>query len=83
MSAPNNQPISREDKARFEAYRVANPSWGHLALVLKSGSNVKDGHVLHCQKEAARHGDQEAYELADILLSLSKSQRIKLGQQLG
>lgn len=83
MSAPNNQPISREDKDRFKAYyQSGERGWGPLSLVLKSSLNVKDGHVVACRQAAVEACDDEAIELADILAGLSKSQRIKLGQQL-
>lgn len=84
MTAPNNQPLSREDKDRFKAYyHKANNGWGPLNLVLKSSANVKDSHVAFCRQSAVEACDNEAVELADILAGMSKSQRIKLGQQIG
>lgn len=76
MTAPNNKPLSQEDKARFAAYKGTS-----LHLVLNN-NNVKDGHVEHCIQTAARHGDQEGYELGLILRGMSKSQRLKLARSL-
>ena len=84
MTAPNNQPLSREDKDRFKAYyNRGERGWGPLSLVLKSSLNVKDGHVAACRTAAVEACDDEAVALADILATMSKSQRIKLGQQIG
>ncbi|AND75159.1 hypothetical protein pf16_236 [Pseudomonas phage pf16] len=81
MTAPINKPVSEAVKDRFRAYYAANPSWGWLHIVLED-QNIHDGHVIHCQNRAAQHGDQEAYELADELLKMSKSQRIKLSREI-
>ncbi len=80
MSAPNNQPITKQQHDRFKAYYKTNKGWLWLSLVLDK-RNIHDSHVLACQRHAAQHGDQEAYELCDILLTMSKSQRVKLGKE--
>ena len=81
MSAPVNQPISREDKDRFKAYKKLNPAWGSLHIVLDD-LNVKDGHVNFCLQQAQDQGDTEGAYLAGVLLGMSKSQRIKLAQTI-
>lgn len=82
MTAPTNQPLDKVTLERFKAYKKANPSWGHLHIVLDDG-NVKDGHVRSCREMALKANDTEGVELADILLTQSKSQRIKLGNRFG
>ncbi|MNF12934.1 hypothetical protein D3C80_2146010 [compost metagenome] len=42
--------------------------------------NVQDCHVADCQKQAARFGDREAFELCDELFTMSKTQRLKLAK---
>ena len=81
MTAPNNQPLSKEDFSRFARYQrdMGGNSVFHIVLENK---NIKDSHVQFCRELAVKHNDQEALELADILLSLSKSQRLKLANKL-
>lgn len=77
MTAPKNQPLDKVTLDRFKAYLRANPSWGNLHIVLDD-KNVKDGHVQFCRQQAVKAKDTEGVELADILLTQSKSQRLKL-----
>ena len=84
MTAPNNQPLSKEAFNRFKAYQQQQhfnngSSCFHIVLENK---NIKDSHVQFCRELAVKRNDQEALELADILLSLSKSQRLKLASKL-
>lgn len=79
MSRPSAVITVPEVKARFEVYRLNNPSWGSLHTVLED-NNVKDDHVQSCIRYALEEGDQEGVELGNILLKMSKSQRLKLGQ---
>lgn len=65
-------------KERFAAYHKAHPAWGHLHLVLEE-RNVSDGCVRYCIEAALEAGDEEAAELGEILLTMSKTQRVKIG----
>jgi hypothetical protein len=80
MTAPNNIPLDQVTLDRFKAYRKAHDGWGSLRIVLADG-NVKDKHVTQCQEMALKGNDVEGAELANILLTQSKSQRIKLGKR--
>lgn len=79
MTAPNNKPLSEADKALFAQYYRENPAWGHLHIVLDD-ENIHENHVLYCRNEAERLGDTQAVYLADVLLGMSKSQRLKLSR---
>jgi hypothetical protein len=64
---------------RFAAYylRPGNGAWGSLHIVLDDG-NVEDEFVRHCIGFALEDGDTEGIALAEILLTMSKTQRAKL-----
>lgn len=81
MTAPVNKPISEENLNRFKEYFLSkNGSWGHLHLVL-GNQNIKDNHVRAAKESALMANDMEAHILCDILLTLSKSQRMKISKQ--
>lgn len=83
MTAPNNQPLSKEAFNRFKAYQHQHFGNGSSCFhIVLENKNIKDGHVQFCRELAVKRNDQEALELADILLSLSKSQRLKLANKL-
>ena len=63
---------------RFQAYRFNNPTWGTLHIVLEDG-NVADKDVQWCIEHAREHGDDEGAALAEILLTMSRTQRQRLG----
>ena len=65
--------------ARFAAYyeRPGNAAWGSLHIILED-DNVRDADCEHCIKYATEKGDTEGAELAAILLSMSRTQRLKL-----
>lgn len=79
MTTPSAVITVPEVLDRFEAYHLNNPVWGSLHIVLED-FNVHDSHVLLCIEDAERTGDQEGLELGQILLQMSKSQRLKLGR---
>ena len=79
MTAPNNKPLTVEDSHRFADYYKANKGWSNLHIVLDD-KNVKDKHVAACMEFAAGEGDNEGYYLAELLLGMSKSQRMKLAK---
>lgn len=62
----------------FAEYHACNPAWGSLHIVLDDG-NVDDASVNCCLEHARDTGDIEGARLAEILLQLSKTQRLKLG----
>ena len=62
---------------RFAAYNRIHGAWGSLHIVLDDG-NVRDDHVTFCREYATKNGDTEGAELAEILLTMSKTQRLRL-----
>lgn len=66
---------------RFVDYfeKKGNGAWGSLHNVLED-QNIEDLHVRNCEKRAAERGDSEGLDLARILLQMSKTQRIRLGE---
>lgn len=77
----SSKPTIPEVRERFEAYFQKHPTWGSLHVVLDDG-NVEDHFVLHARELADVAGDTEGFELADILLAMSKTQRLKLGRSI-
>lgn len=63
----------------FAEYLASNPAWGSLHIVLDDG-NVDDASVNYCLEHARNVDDIEGARLAEILLQLSKTQRLKLGK---
>jgi hypothetical protein len=66
---------------RFKAYHKDNPSWGALHIVLDD-NNVNDLSVDWCRVRARQDGDKEGEALAHILLSMSRTQRLKIGDMV-
>ncbi|MDX1559060.1 MAG: hypothetical protein R3193_09155 [Marinobacter sp.] len=62
---------------RFAAYQRKHPAWGCLHIVLDDG-NIGNDSVEFCIGYAEGKGDTEAVELGQILLRMSKTQRLKL-----
>lgn len=81
MTAPNNKPLSKENLDRFKAYRTLHQGWGNLNLVL-GDQKIKNQDVTACRLRCEERNDQEGALLADVLMGLSKSQRIKLSTQV-
>jgi hypothetical protein len=75
------KPTIPEVLDEFREYLRKNPVWGSLHIVLDDG-NVGDDHVRYCLEQARAIGDDEGASLAEILLRMSKTQRIKLGKIL-
>lgn len=71
------KPSIPEVVARFAAYLEKNPEWGSLHIVLDEG-NVHDDNVRFCLEWSRKNGDMEGLALAEALLSMSKTQRLKL-----
>ncbi len=57
--------------------KPGNNVGGSLHIVLEDG-NIKDSDVLFCIKQAEESGDTDGADLGYILLSMSKTQRLKL-----
>jgi hypothetical protein len=58
-----------------------NAAWGSLHCVLDDG-NVRDKDVQGCIDHAVEKGDAEGERLGRILLTLTKSQRLRLGRKV-
>ena len=67
--------------ARFATYRKDNPMWGSLHIVLEDG-NVRDSDVEFCRHYATEQGDVEGADLAQILLTMSKTQRLRIDEKV-
>lgn len=79
---PTNRPfITPEIIERFAAYYSANPTWGSLHIVLDD-LNLETSHVAFCVDWAERYGDVEGKALAEILLSMTRTQRAKIGRRV-
>ncbi len=75
------KPTIPEVLARFKAYHKlpGNEAWGALHIVLEDG-NIGDDSVRGCIEWASDRGDVEGTDLARILLTMSKTQRVKIGR---
>lgn len=73
------KPTIPEVRDRFMAYYAKHPAWGSLHVVLDD-CNLADGHVRGCIEWAEEDGDTEGRELAEILLRMSKTQRLRLSR---
>lgn len=79
MSVSKAKPFTKEELYLFDSYLGNNWTWGSLHIVLED-FNVEDAHVQSCIECAERENDHDGLVLAKILLTKSKSQRIKLGE---
>ncbi len=64
----------------FADYYSKNASWGSLHIVMDDG-NVTDDNVRFCKEWARKENDKEGERLSDILLLMSKSQRIRISKK--
>ncbi len=64
---------------RFKAYHERCPGWGNIHIILEDG-NVSDDDIHFCRESAIRDNDDEGWKLCDILLEMTKTQRLKLGE---
>jgi len=67
---------------RFRAYLETHGAWGSLHVALEDG-NVDDTSVRWCKAWACKEGDTEGEALADVLLTMTKTQRLKIAQRAG
>lgn len=74
-----SKPTIPEVIDQFRAYHETNLAWGSLHIVLDDG-NIQDESVIYCRNYALAQGDADGVVLADILLSMSKTQRLKIGR---
>ncbi len=68
----------------FRAYYIKTGSdgWGCLHIVLEEG-NVSNHDIEYCLKYAKDNGDIDGENLANILLKMSKTQRLKIDSIVG
>lgn len=59
--------------------KPGNSVGGSLHVVLED-DNVEDSHVELCRMIALEAGDEDGVRLADLLLRMSKTQRLKLAR---
>lgn len=73
------KPTIPEVLPRFIAYyqKPGNGAWGSLHVVIED-SNVDDSSVRFSIDWAERHGDQDGKDLGELLLTMSKTQRLKI-----
>lgn len=79
MTHDPDRPAIPDVVDRFAGYYAApgNGAWGSLHIVLDDG-NVRNHDVTFCIEQAQEKGDVEGEALGRILLSMSKTQRLKL-----
>lgn len=77
MPTPDGRPTIPEVVADFEAYHLREPVWGSMHIVLDD-DNVEDSSVQFCIDYAREKGDAEGERLARILLTMSRTQRLRL-----
>lgn len=78
---PTDRPwLTNELVERFAAYHRDNSTWGSLHIVLED-YNLTNNNVKFCIDWAEQRGDQEGFELAHILLTLTKTQRLHLAKR--
>jgi hypothetical protein len=59
------------------ARQYAKSSKTNLHMVLNN-KNIKDDHINYCLEQARKFGDEQGASLAETLLQMSKTQRLKL-----
>lgn len=78
-----NKPTIPEVLDLFIAYKnkPENICWGNLHIVLDD-QNVADIFVDFCKNQALEKGDEDGVRLCNILLSMSKTQRLKISREV-
>ena len=74
--AKDADPVARAIAMKRTYYR-REPCGGFLHIVLDDG-NVEDSHVEFCRDEAREGGDEEAVVLAELLLTFTVADRIRV-----
>lgn len=59
------------------ARHYVNTNKTSLHMVLNN-KNIKDDHINYCLEQARQYGDEQGVSLAETLLNMSKTQRLKL-----
>ncbi|MDR6579992.1 hypothetical protein [Pseudomonas extremaustralis] len=68
---------------RVQSYTAKNPAGGSLHIVLED-QNIRNSDVQFCIDYAMEKGDAEGAEIGRALLSMSKTQRLKVaGRRFG
>lgn len=70
--------VSADLLERFRRYHAKHGAWGPMHVVLDD-DNLADDFVTHVIECAQRDDDREGEALARILLSMTKTQRSKIG----
>ena len=78
-----SKPTVPEVLPMVQAYvsKPGNRVGGNLHIVLDEG-NVCDGHIEYCLERCREKGDADGVALAETLLRMSKTQRLKLGSRM-
>jgi hypothetical protein len=76
---PFNRPTAAIAKERVRSFLAmpGNENGGNLHVVL-ADQNETDGHIEACLERAKTEDDRPAVELAELLLSLTRTQRRKV-----
>lgn len=74
-----NKPSIPDVIDRFRKYHERELAWGSLHVVLDDG-NVDNDFVQHCIDYADKNGDVEGRALGEILIKMSRTQRLKIGR---
>jgi hypothetical protein len=77
MPTPDGRPTIPEVVDDFVRYHDREPVWGSMHIVLDD-DNVEDSSVQFCIDFAKEKGDVEGERLARILLTMSRTQRLRL-----
>lgn len=71
-------PVTEELKNKLRAYHAEWPgSWGSLHIAMEDG-NMETENVEFCRQYATDNNDPEGAELAEMLLKISFSARMRL-----
>ncbi len=73
----SDKPTIPEVIDRLRAYCAAHPDWGVLGRYLGEGDS-SEGAIVACSVRAIEVEDTEGYELSQIVLRMSTTQRKKL-----
>ncbi len=83
MTKPSAKITVPEVMDQFVEYlrKPGNGVGGSLHIVLEDG-NVQNHNVQHCLEYAQQHNDEDGAKLAEILLQMSKTQRLKISYEV-
>jgi hypothetical protein len=79
MTKPSAKITVPEVIDKFKSYNAKHGAWGNLHIVLED-QNLGDDSVKACIRFAEYSDDKEGKELAEFLLTLSQTQRLRIAQ---